>query len=100
MRGRTVLVTGGARGIGYATAVRMIEAGARVMLNDVDGDALDEAVANLVTDDTVVVEAFKADVSELAQIRALVERTVDVARLLGRPGEQRRLLRAHTAGHP
>ena len=78
LRGRNVLITGAARGIGYATAVRMIEAGARVMLNDVDGDALDEAAANLVTDDTVVVEAFQADVSELEQIRALVEQAVDV----------------------
>ncbi len=78
LRGRNVLITGAARGIGYATAVRMIEAGARVMLNDIDGDALDEAVANLVTDDTVVVEAFQADVSELEQIRALVEQAVDV----------------------
>ena len=78
LRGRNVLVTGGARGIGYATAVRMIEAGARVMLNDLDGDALNDAVANLEAGNTVVVEAFRADVSELEQIRALVAHTVEV----------------------
>jgi NAD(P)-dependent dehydrogenase (short-subunit alcohol dehydrogenase family) len=76
LRGLNALITGSARGIGYATAVRMIEAGARVMLNDVDGDALKEAIACLSTEGAVV-EAFRADVSDLPQIKALVGRAVD-----------------------
>jgi 3-oxoacyl-[acyl-carrier protein] reductase len=44
---RNVLITGAARGIGFATAVRMLEAGARVALNDVDAAALRDAVSRL-----------------------------------------------------
>jgi NAD(P)-dependent dehydrogenase (short-subunit alcohol dehydrogenase family) len=45
--GRVALVTGAARGIGYATALRLLEAGADVILNDLDQAALDDAVASL-----------------------------------------------------
>jgi NAD(P)-dependent dehydrogenase (short-subunit alcohol dehydrogenase family) len=44
---RTVLVTGGASGIGRATAARLVQEGARVAIVDIDGDAVDRAASEL-----------------------------------------------------
>ena len=45
--GRVCVVTGAARGIGRAHVDALVAAGARVVVNDVDGAAVDEAVAAL-----------------------------------------------------
>ena len=45
--GKTVLITGAARGIGYCTAMDFAKAGAVLVLTDLDGAALDEAAAKL-----------------------------------------------------
>ena len=45
LKGRTALVTGSAQGLGNVMARGMLEAGARVVLNDVSQAALDKAVA-------------------------------------------------------
>jgi NAD(P)-dependent dehydrogenase (short-subunit alcohol dehydrogenase family) len=45
--GRVAAITGGARGIGYATAQLFLAAGARTVLLDVDGAAAAEAAATL-----------------------------------------------------
>ncbi len=47
LEGRRAVITGGARGIGRATAERFLESGASVILWDVDAGAIDEAVAAL-----------------------------------------------------
>ncbi len=66
--GRVVVVTGAARGIGFACARRLVEAGATVVLADVDGAAVAAAAISLgpaasaatldVTDEAAVVEFF------------------------------------------
>ena len=47
LRGQAVVITGGARGIGLATAQAFARQGARLALLDMDAAALDEAVAGL-----------------------------------------------------
>ncbi len=43
LKGRTAIVTGAARGIGLATAQRLLTSGAAVALWDVDANALDQS---------------------------------------------------------
>ncbi len=47
LRGQTVVITGGAKGIGYSTALAFARQGARVALLDMDAAALEAAVAGL-----------------------------------------------------
>ncbi|MCB8837543.1 SDR family NAD(P)-dependent oxidoreductase [Aurantimonas sp. VKM B-3413] len=47
LEGRRAIVTGGARGIGYATAERVIASGGHAILWDLDSAALDQALAAL-----------------------------------------------------
>ena len=47
LAGRTALITGGARGIGYVTAAMLAAAGARVVIVDINDDLLAGSVGNL-----------------------------------------------------
>ncbi|HWW19790.1 MAG TPA: bifunctional rhamnulose-1-phosphate aldolase/short-chain dehydrogenase, partial [Steroidobacteraceae bacterium] len=47
LAGRVALITGGAGGIGLATARRLLDEGACVVLTDIDQQALDEAMSQL-----------------------------------------------------
>ena len=89
-RGRTALVTGGGSGIGAATVVRLLAAGARVASLDLGDGAPDGALSLQadVTDSREVDAAVRRAEAELGPIDALVcsagvpglsLRTVDVA---------------------
>ncbi len=69
LSGRTALVTGSARGIGFAIAGALGRAGARVVINDLDADACARA------SDALGAEGIEArtacfDVSALAEVQA------------------------------
>ncbi len=68
LKGRTAVITGGARGIGYAAAQKMLAAGAAVALWDIDAAALAKAAGALAKDGkvyTAVVELTdEADVEK------------------------------------
>ena len=71
LTGRTAVVTGGARGIGFAVAQRMLASGAAVALWDIDDAALGKAVAAL--KERGRIHAARVDVTDAASIGNAVE---------------------------
>ncbi len=74
LAGRIAVITGGAAGIGLATARLFVAEGARVLLVDVQRAQLDAAVAELGAGSA---SAFVADVSDPAQVQAYVQAAVE-----------------------
>ena len=71
MAGRIALVTGGAGGIGAATAARLLREGACVMLADRDGAALEAVRAGFASQfGKDVVRGVACDVTDEAQVQA------------------------------
>lgn len=74
LSGKTVLITGGAGGIGCATALTCIHLGARVVLTDIREDALHDTLASLPPSHTGEPHlCFTADLTAAEQLAALVE---------------------------
>jgi len=74
--GKCVLITGAGSGIGRATAVTFAQAGADVLLADVN-QAGNEESAQLVRDAGAQAVTFHCDVSQEDQVAAMVETAVD-----------------------
>ena len=84
LKHRVAVITGGAQGIGYATAQRMLASGATVVLWDMDAERLTTAVQSLsalgpvssdvveLTDDTAVAAATAAVQTRCGRIDILV----------------------------
>ncbi|MEA2211358.1 MAG: 3-oxoacyl-[acyl-carrier protein] reductase, partial [Solirubrobacteraceae bacterium] len=71
--GKVAIVTGSARGIGRATAELLSEHGARVLINDLDGDVA-EQTANEIEGDTLV---FAGDLTKPGVPDELVQKVID-----------------------
>jgi 3-oxoacyl-[acyl-carrier protein] reductase len=71
--GRSAIVTGAAMGIGYATAERFLESGARVSLWDFNREALEKAVERLAAKGEV--QAVHADCGDEASVAAAMRET-------------------------
>lgn len=78
LRGKTVIVTGGATGIGAAVAAGAARSGANVIVDYVVSPEAAKAFADSLEglDDAGSVEAYEADVSDPGQVRALVAEAV------------------------
>jgi 3-oxoacyl-[acyl-carrier protein] reductase len=70
--GRNAIITGSARGLGFAMAERFGEEGGRVVLSDIDAAALEEAQSKLAARGFEVT-ARPADVTDEDAVRALVQ---------------------------
>ncbi len=84
LQDRIAVITGGARGIGYAAAERMLQSGAGVALWDIDAKRLEEAAAKLaslgpvstavveLTDEDSVANAASAAIAHHGKVDILV----------------------------
>ncbi|WP_210492075.1 SDR family NAD(P)-dependent oxidoreductase [Patulibacter sp. SYSU D01012] len=71
--GKVAIVTGSARGIGRATAQLLLEHGARVVINDLDGDLAQQTADDLGGESTV----FAGDLTQDGTPDALVAHAID-----------------------
>ena len=76
LRGKSIVITGAASGIGAAAARMAAEAGARVMMADLDPAAGETVLAGIVQAGGTARFA-RCDISDEADIRALVDTTVE-----------------------
>lgn len=70
--GKSVVVTGGASGIGFALVARLREYGARILVVDVDDEALARVEAEV-----PIVETLKLDLASNEGPRAMIDAAVD-----------------------
>jgi short-subunit dehydrogenase len=73
IRGKTIAITGAARGIGHATAKALLQRGARVVIGDRDVRALDSAVTAL--DRVGPVSGYPLDVTNRQSFSEFLDKT-------------------------
>jgi NAD(P)-dependent dehydrogenase (short-subunit alcohol dehydrogenase family) len=78
LSGRIAVITGGARGIGYATAERFLRSGAHVALWDLDGARLDSSAKSLSALGRVT--AHIANLADESAVARVVRETLDAHR--------------------
>ncbi len=71
--GKSAIITGSARGIGRATAELFVSEGAKVLINDIDGDVAEQA-AGEIDGETAV---FSGDLTDPSVPDALVKKAID-----------------------
>ncbi|WP_020650204.1 SDR family NAD(P)-dependent oxidoreductase [Solimonas variicoloris] len=74
LEGRVAVITGGARGIGYATAERMLASGAAVSLWDIDAERLQQAQAALARPQRVAIRTVELTDEHAVDAAALATR--------------------------
>ncbi|MEM7542418.1 MAG: SDR family NAD(P)-dependent oxidoreductase [Pseudomonadota bacterium] len=79
LQGKTALITGGSRGIGYAIAAAYAREGARLLLNARDGSRLEQTATKLRSDFGCEVDVFPCDVSARSDIESMVDACEAVA---------------------
>lgn len=72
LSGRAAIVTGGAKGIGQGIAYRLAEAGAKVLIADMDEAAAQAAAQDLVSKDWTA-QSIATDVSDENDIQKMIE---------------------------
>ena len=72
LQGKTALITGSTRGIGFALAKGLGQAGADILINGRQPDTVADAVSAL-KEQSVKASAFVADVTQQDQIEAAID---------------------------
>jgi len=77
LKDKTAIITGSARGLGAATARRLAEEGANVVINDVQAE-LAQATAEALRADGLRAHCVVADITRASEVQRLVDETVSV----------------------
>ena len=77
LSGKTAIITGGSKGLGLAMAAGLASAGAGVMLVNRDADEGQQAADELRRDFGVNAHSFSADITDIAQVEAMTQATLD-----------------------
>ncbi|MCF8219035.1 MAG: SDR family oxidoreductase [Bacteroidales bacterium] len=72
---KTVVITGGSGGIGTTTAKQMLDEGAKVLIVDIDKDALQKTADEIKSENLHV---FAADVSDEEQVKAYADKAKEL----------------------
>lgn len=80
LQGKVALITGGARGIGFAIATALARQGAVIAIADINAPGANAAAAKL-KEGGAVAQGFAVDVADLVSVKALVK---DIVAQLGR----------------
>jgi 3-oxoacyl-[acyl-carrier protein] reductase len=75
LTGKVAIVTGSARGLGAATARRLAQEGAKVVITDINGD-LAQATAKALRDEGLAAHCVVGDITQAADVQRLVDETV------------------------
>lgn len=73
LQGRTAVVTGGARGIGLAIAKRLAEAGANIVIGDLNIDGVDNDLKEMEAKSGISAKAWKLNVTDPASILGFID---------------------------
>ncbi|MBU2548914.1 MAG: SDR family oxidoreductase [Proteobacteria bacterium] len=73
--GKNIVITGAGAGVGKKAAEKFLEHGARVMINDLREDVLDQAEQYLKAKGEVV--SFAADVTDTEAVRAMAQKAIE-----------------------
>ena len=76
LKGKTAIITGGARGIGYAIAERMLDSGASVCLWDIDEEKLQSAKAEL--DKRGRTEVFNVELTDENDVQCATDKMISL----------------------
>ena len=76
LKGKVALVTGGGSGIGRATALRLAQEGAKVMIADYVPESAERSV-NMIKDAGGEASCVAADVAVTRQVEMMVNKTVE-----------------------
>lgn len=76
LEGKSAVVTGGAKGIGFAIAYRLAEAGANVLIADLDGQTARKSAEEL-KNKGFSAEAIETDVSSETDVESMIKQCVD-----------------------
>jgi NAD(P)-dependent dehydrogenase (short-subunit alcohol dehydrogenase family) len=75
--GRTALITGGARGMGYACARNLAREGVKVAIVDINGDRIKDSARKLTEETGNEAIGIQADISSEAEVARMVKEATD-----------------------
>lgn len=76
MKDKSVIITGAGSGIGKATAIKLANEGAKIMVTDINEETAIET-AEFIRENSGVAEVLKVDVTKVEDIKNMIQKTVD-----------------------